>query len=59
MTPKCPKCGNTTFEAASSDALDLNVNFISICCKSCSNILGIFDVDTHDLIKKIAKAMHL
>ena len=59
MKPACPKCGHTKFVAEIIDALNLNVNFAAICCSSCSSIVGTFDVNTYDRIKKITKALNI
>lgn len=54
---KCPKCGNTSFEAESVAVKNLNVYVIMIKCTSCNSVIGTFDAQLHDEVKKIKKSM--
>ena len=57
---KCPKCGNTEFEAVNESPVNSNFELIFIRCANCHSVVGVVDFyNVGALLKKLAKKLNI
>jgi uncharacterized Zn finger protein len=57
---KCPKCGNTEFEAVNEKPVNSNYEVIFLRCNMCQTVVGVIDFyNVGALIKKLAQKLKI